>query len=106
MAMLASAEKPGPLALTAEDDVSRSAALLEASGWTVIRSVPPVSNTWPLVATLPAVPIALLLVAVVRERPAQLPGVVYGPPPGWSPLTGRLIHHWSPGAELPEAIRL
>lgn len=51
-------------------------------------------------------PIALLLVAVLRERPAQVPGVAYGPPPGWSPCTRRLLHVWKADELLPEALSL
>ena len=101
-----STDTPGMLEFNAEEDVSRSVAVFEAAGWTVIRSVPPVSNTRPLVATLPAVPIALLLVAVLRERPAQMPGIAFGPPPGWSPSTRRLLHVWTADAALPEALSL
>lgn len=94
-------------AISPADDVARSRAVLEAAGYTVLPDLTrPVHGVWQLVATTPATPIALLLVAVLRERPAQVPGVAYGPPPGWSPCTRRLIHLWKADAPLPEALSL
>jgi hypothetical protein len=105
-ALVRRTDPPGAVALTPTDDVDRSVVVLEAGGWTVVRPLTPVRGTWHLLATLPATPIALLLVAVLRERPPQVPGVVYGPPPGWSPWTQRHLHVWTGDESLPETITL
>lgn len=52
-------------------------------------------------STPPATPGALLLVAMLRERPALLPGIAYGHPPGWPSLTNRLLDVWGIDATLP-----
>lgn len=46
-------------------------------------------------------PPAILLVAMLRERPALLPGIAYGHPPGWPSLTNRLLDVWGIDATLP-----
>jgi hypothetical protein len=84
----------------AEDDVTRSAAILEAAGYEIVPLRHPLAGVWHLLA---ADPFHMLLVSVVRgpEWPA-LGGVsLYRHPPTWPPWTRRLIHRWTDDAVLP-----
>ena len=58
------ADRPGAVALTAEeDDVARSAAIVQAAGYRLIPLAHPI-GPWQILATCPR---GLLLVAVVSE---------------------------------------
>jgi hypothetical protein len=87
------------------DSIARSAALLEACGYTVLPLAPPgLRSTWHLVACTATMP-GVLLVGVLTELPESthprlaLPG-------GLHPASRRLIHAWKPDAPLPEVLSL
>ena len=96
------ADRPGVLALNGEDDVARSAAIIQAAGYLLIplaRAIGP----W---AILGVSGHGLLLVSVVRDAWPSTMGSVWGHPAGWPVYTRRLIHRWMPEAPLPEALPL
>jgi hypothetical protein len=89
-----------PSTTAPEDDVSRSAAILEAAGYEIVPLRHPLSGVWHLLA---ADPFHMLLVSVVRG-PAwpDFGGVnAYRHPPTWPPWTRRLIHRWDADAPFP-----
>jgi hypothetical protein len=90
------------LALNAEDDVGRSAAIVQAAGYQLIPLARPI-GPW---AILVVSGHALLLVSVVRDAWPSTLGAVWGHPAGWPVYTRRLIHRWPPDATLPEALPL
>jgi hypothetical protein len=96
------ADMPGALELTAEDDVTRSAALLTAVGFQLVPLAHPVAGVWDLLAVSPR---GLTLIAARPEKP-NLMGATYGPLPGWPAVTVRLILVWPEADPLPTAITL
>jgi hypothetical protein len=96
------ADRPGVVELDQDDDVARSAAIVQAAGYRLIpleHSIGP----WGLLGTCSQ---GLLLVAIVRDAwPATL-GAVWGHPASFPVNTRRLIHCWKPDAALPEALSL
>lgn len=87
------------------DSITRSTAVLEACGFTVLPLAPPgLRATWHLVACAPAMP-GVLLVAVLAELPDPLsPRLAM--PGGLHPASRRLVHCWKADAALPEALSL
>jgi len=87
-----------------EDDIGRSAALLEAAGFELVPLRHPLAGVWHLLAVSPS---SLLLVSVIRGEawPEVGVGWAYQPPPAWPPWTRRLIHKWSE-VPLPETMPL
>ena len=87
------------------DSIARSAALLEACGFTVLPLAPPgLRATWHLAACATSMP-GVLLVAVLAELPDPTnPRLAM--PGGLHPTSRRLIHCWKPDAALPEALSL
>jgi hypothetical protein len=89
----------------APDSIARSAALLEACGFTVLALAPPgLRATWHLAACTASMP-GVLLVAVLAELPdptnprLALPGGIH-------PASRRLIHTWTADGAIPEALSL
>jgi hypothetical protein len=87
------------------DSIARSAALLEAAGFTVLPLAPPgLRATWHLVACAASMP-GILLVAVLAEQPdptsprLALPG-------GLHPASRRLVHVWPVDGPLPATLTL
>lgn len=96
------ADKPGPLALGQDDDVARSAAIVQAAGYRLIpleHSIGP----WGLLGTCSQ---GLLLVAIVREAWPSTMGGLWGHPASFPVNTRRLIHCWKADTALPEALTL
>lgn len=90
--------------MTAEHDVARSTALLEAAGFLVLELARPVRGVWQLVALTGAHP-AVLLVGVLDELPDPLsPRLTM--PGGFHAATRRLIHVWPADGPLPAALAL
>jgi hypothetical protein len=89
--------------LVADDGAAaRSAALLQAVGFSLIPLAEPIAGTWDLLAMSPR---GLTLVAA-RAEPPNLVGHAYGLPPGLPEGTRRLILTWSPDAALPTPLTL
>jgi hypothetical protein len=96
------ADRPGALALNVEDDVSRSAAVVQASGYRLVPITHPI-GPWAILAVCSQ---GLLLVGVVREAWPSTMGGLWGHPASFPVNTRRLIHKWAPDAPLPETLTL
>ena len=96
------ADTPGGLALNAEDDVTRSAAVIQAAGYHLVPLSRPI-GPWAILAVSGY---GLLLVSVVRDAWPSTLGSAWGHPAGWPVSTRRLLHRWTPDAALPEALPL
>jgi hypothetical protein len=95
-------DKPGVLELNAEDDVTRSAAVIQAAGYQLVPLSRPI-GPWAILAVSGH---ALLLVSVARDAWPTTLGSVWGHPAGWPVYTRRLVHRWVTGADLTEALPL
>jgi hypothetical protein len=89
----------GLVGRTAEDDVERSVAVVEALGFEVIPLLHPIRGTWQILAK--GLGVVELLLAVVPEFPDPH-NPRFALPGSFPPHTPRLIHRWKPGATLPE----
>jgi hypothetical protein len=96
------ADKPGLIAVNVEEDVARSAAIVQAAGYRLI----PLAHAIGPWAILGACSQGLLLVAIVRDAWPATGGGLWGHPAGWPVNTRRLIHHWIADKLLPEALSL
>jgi hypothetical protein len=95
-------DKIGVLELNAEDDVTRSAAVIQAAGYQLVPLSRPI-GPWAILAVSGH---GLLLVSVVRDAWPWTLGSAWGQPAGWPVYTRRLIHRGVAGVDLPEALPL
>lgn len=87
---------------TLEEDLACSMAVLRAAGFRCYRLGDQLTP-WHLEAVCPW---GHVLVHVFRgEWPSRLGVDLFRLPPGWPPLTWRLLHHWT-DQPLPEALPL
>ncbi len=96
------ADTPGVVDLNAEDDVTRSAAIIQAGGYTLIPLARPI-GPWAILAVSGH---GLLLVSMVRDAWPSTLGSTWWHPAGWPVYTHRLIHRWVAEQALPEALGL
>jgi hypothetical protein len=90
------------LELGQDEDVARSAAIIQAAGY---RLVPLAHSIGPW-ALLGVCSQGLLLLSIVRDAWPSTMGTAWGHPPSFPVNTRRLIHLWKPDAPLPEALSL
>jgi hypothetical protein len=95
------ADKPGPLAISLDEDVARSAAIIMAAGYQLVPLQHPI-GVWGLLGVCSQ---GLLLVSIVRDHWPSTMGTLWGHPAGWPVNTRRLIHRWT-DKPLPEALSL
>jgi hypothetical protein len=95
-------DKPGVLELNAEDDVTRSAAVIQAASYQLVPLSRPI-GPWAILAVSGH---GLLLVSVARDAWPTTLGSVWAHPAGWPVYTRRLVHRWVTGADLTEALPL
>lgn len=96
------AGRPDTLALNTDDDVARSAAIVQAAGYQLV----PLQHAIGPWALLGVCSQGLLLVSVVRDAWPSTMGALWGHPASFPVNTRRLIHRWEPDAALPEALSL
>ena len=97
-ALARQADRPGVLALNAEDDLARSAAIVQAAGYQLVPISRPI-GPWAILAVSGH---GLLLVSVVRDTWPSTLGAVWGHPAGWPVFTRRLIHRWVAASTSPK----
>ena len=95
-------EESRTFALNAEEDVGRSAAILQAAGYQLVPLARPI-GPWAILAVSGH---GLLLVSVVRDAWPSTLGSAWGHPAGWPVYTRRLVLRWVASADLPEALPL
>jgi hypothetical protein len=95
------ADKPVPLAIGGDEDVARSAAIIQAAGYQLVplaHSIGP----WGLLGVCSQ---GLILVSIVREHWPSTMGGLWGHPASFPVNTRRLIHRWT-DKPLPDALSL
>jgi len=95
------ADKPGALMLGEDEDVARSAAIIQAAGYQLV----PLQHSIGVWGLLGVCSQGLILVSIVRDHWPSTLGVLWGHPAGWPVNTRRLIHRWT-DKPLPEALSL
>ncbi len=94
-------DSPARLELGDADLVAKSAALLQAAGYTVL----PLSRRIGPFELLAVNAFGMVLVCVVAERWPET-SIGFGHPPGWPVNVIRQVMRWPVGAALPETMVL